>query len=164
MGNKKGFTLVEILITITLMGALLAIAGLNFNTWQKKSNIDGQVKEMLADFAEARMTAIHRKSNVMIALDSNQYVFRIYTTNEVVGRSTGRSIFTKTLKYPILKSGDIGLNGRGFTEDFVVGGGFVSNQTISVPSSGVNPAVDCLVVSTTRVNIGRMNGINCEYK
>ena len=162
--SNKGFSLVELLIIIALMGILLAFATLNFNAWQRKYNIDGQVKEMVADFAEARMTAIHRKSNVMIALDTNQYVFRVYTTNETVGRTTGSAVFSKSLKYPIVKSGDIGFNSRGFTEDFVVGGSFQSNQTITVPSTGVNPAVDCLVVSTARVNIGRMNGSNCEFK
>lgn len=161
---KAGFTLVELLIVIALIAILLATISLNFNSMTRKYSIDAQTREMVADLSEARMAAIHRKSNVMVAIDSNRYEFKIYSTNESVSRTAGRSFFNKTLKNPIQFSGDIGFNNRGLTEDFVVGGTFNSKQTISVITGGVNAALDCLVVSTARVNIGRMNGSNCEFK
>lgn len=160
----RGFSLTELMITIVIMSILLGIASLSFNTWQKKYAIENQAKEIMTGLSDLRMRAIHTKSNHVAVLSASPttIAFRSYSAGEPVTLTTGRQISSKTLNYPISNNatsavacGDIVINSRGYTFD---------NQTIYILPTNSGAAVDCLVISETRINLGRYNGTDCSFQ
>jgi prepilin-type N-terminal cleavage/methylation domain-containing protein len=66
--NNQGFTLIEVLVSILIMGILTAIAAPSFMTWVYNKKVDGLVADVEGALKEAQSTAI-RKSitcNVLI--------------------------------------------------------------------------------------------------
>lgn len=147
---------------MSLIGILVAIAALNFNSWQTKYNIEAQVKEMLADLTGARLMAIQTKREHRIILNPTSYAFWRYTGESV---ASDTRVFNKQTKYPIQQFSDSGtlsnfsnttitVDERGYTSDLL---------TIAVGIGLGNPAYDCLVVQRARVNMGKINGNKCVY-
>ena len=175
--NLRGFALTELIVVIAIIGILVAVVSLDFNSWQKKANIDAQTKELNSDLSDLRLRAIQTKRNHMAIVQANNITFCSYTTEEPVNRTNCTAnppvpaqhgaYFSKNLKYAITFSGDIGVNSRGLLNDFfpaVSGGTFNSRQTIIVTPSGTGASVDCLVVSDTRINMGKYDGTKCVFK
>lgn len=74
MKNNRGFTLIEILLVITIMGILFTIS---YRPQLKKDfQIEQEIEGLAADMRWARNKAI---------LDSQTYIFRIYTVKENSG-------------------------------------------------------------------------------
>ena len=75
----------------------------------------------------------------------------------------GTVVATKTLKYTITKTNtttditntSVLFDSTGFTNDW---------YTIIVNPTTAEAALNCVVTSTARANIGKMNGTNCEFK
>lgn len=163
MSSCKGFALTELIVVIAIIGTLAAIATINFGSWQKKYAIEAQVKEMLVDLTDARLLSIQTKKEHRVILNPTSMVFRRYSSE---GDANGTQVFSKTFKYPIQKftSGAlsafsntaIDMDTRGYTSDLM---------TIAVGvGMGGNPAYNCLGVHWARVNIGRINGNNCDFQ
>jgi len=66
--NRRGFTLLEILIAITIIGILLAIGVPRFNDQLKKASIEGQVRELSVDLMQARATALTQHATISVFL------------------------------------------------------------------------------------------------
>ncbi|HIJ80519.1 MAG TPA: prepilin-type N-terminal cleavage/methylation domain-containing protein [Desulfuromonadales bacterium] len=175
--NSRGFTLIELIIVIVLIGIVIAAVSLDFNSWMKKASVDAQTKELNSDFSDLRMRAIQTKRNHMAIVETNKITFCSYSSEEPVNPANCTAnppnpalhgaYFTKFLKYQITFSGDVGVNSRGMLNDFfpaMSGGTFNSNQTIVVLPSGTGASVDCLVLSDTRSNMGTFDGTKCVYK
>jgi len=173
--SNRGFALLELIVVLVIMGILLSIAALNFHSWQIKHGIEGQAKEMLTDLSDLRGRAIQTKSNhvAVLSAEPDLLTIRRYADDEAVTLTSGTEIFRKRLKYPVSRlkadgttdvSGDIGINSRGYTNDFIVGGSFISNQTLVILPLNTEAAYDCLVISQTRINLGKVNGTNCIFK
>ena len=69
--NKKnhGFTLIELIVTLAVIGVLFAIAAPNLQTTIQGNRLSGQYNDMRGDFAFARNLAISR--NVSVTITSN---------------------------------------------------------------------------------------------
>jgi prepilin-type N-terminal cleavage/methylation domain-containing protein len=160
--NKvKGFTLIEVVIVITIIGILLAIGTLNFNAWVKKYTIEAQVREMASDLSDARLMAIKMKQRHLVTLNTSGYTFRSYSSE---GDAAGIEVFNKRLKYEIKKSDGTSIAGTTF---FISDRGFVESinpPTIAVGLGLGSFALDCIVISAGRVNTGKLNGTTCEFK
>lgn len=162
---SRGFALTELIVVILLISIVLGIATLNFSEWQKKYNIEAQVKEMLVDLNSVRQMAIQTKQEHRVILNPTTVSFRRYSSEF---DATGTPVFNKKLKYPIQKfssgalsafSDDvIRINDRGYTVS--VG----DNMTIAVGVGLGNPAINCLTINWARVNLGKINGSTCEFK
>jgi type IV fimbrial biogenesis protein FimT len=185
--NSHGFSLIELMVVVVIIAVLLSIATLQFNTWQVKSNIDTQTRELLSDLSDARLGAIQTKGSRTVILTPTSAAFWSYSTNEQVmpvSPATGRLLQMRYFKNPIVTAssnnglfgGNIGFNSNGFTDDF--NSTFTSNQmivaqppgttnpTLVAPSpTGTDAAIDCLVISTTKINVGKyINGTGCVFQ
>ena len=69
--NKKnhGFTLIELIVTLAVIGVLFAFAAPNLQTTIQGNRLSGQYNDMRGDFAFARNLAITR--NVAVIISSN---------------------------------------------------------------------------------------------
>jgi prepilin-type N-terminal cleavage/methylation domain-containing protein len=164
----KGFTLTELITVIAIIGIILGIGSLNFNQWQKKYAIENQAKEMMTDLSDIRLSAMQTKTTRMAVFTSPSLMtFRTYTGAEqdvTPTTTTGTQYFSKTLKYPVYK--DAALTAPCGTMTFTATGATSASdvQTIYIASTGTGAALDCLVISRTRMNLGKSNGTTCVYQ
>jgi prepilin-type N-terminal cleavage/methylation domain-containing protein len=162
MRNERGLSLLELLTTIVIISVFLALGTLDFNAWQKKYAIEGQVKEMMVDLTDARLLAIQQKKRHTVVLNPTSYIFRRYSSE---GDAVGTQVFSKTLKYQIQQFSSGTLTAFNNTTIAIDERGYTTNtMTIAVGFGLATPALDCLTVHTARINMGKINGTSCVFQ
>ncbi len=161
----SGFSLIELIIVIAIMGIAMAIATLNFHSWQVKNRVEGQTREIFADLNEARTNSFTQKKQHGIVFQPNSYVIMSYSSASAAAAplTAGNTLATKNMKYGLTKSGasivdtPVVFETTGITFNWF---------TIFVNQSGTDQsaAVNCIVISTARVNMGKINGTACEFR
>jgi len=160
--ERKGFSLIELIIVMSLLAILASIVTINFNSWQRKYNIEAQVREMLSDFSDVRVRAIQTKTKQRVVLNPTSYSFTPYSTETAL---SARVVFTKNLKYPIQQLTTSGLTAFNNTALEIDERGYTTNWMSIAVAAGMNePSLNCLTVSWARVNMGRVNGNTCEFQ
>ena len=164
--DKDGFTLIELIVVMSIIGILLAVATLGFVDWIRKARIEAQTREFLTDLSFARSESIFRKTRHSIVLNSaaTGYAFKRYSS-ENESRFGGMEIFSKTMKYTFSKQNGNSAADQVFQFDVR---GFAATpsdlDTIRVNPVNSGAAFDCVVIATSRLNIGRMEGTSCVQK
>jgi prepilin-type N-terminal cleavage/methylation domain-containing protein len=177
--HPKGFSMIEILIVMAIMATVLGIVSLNFSTWLKKSNVENQAKEMMADLNGQRLQAMQTKTSrmaVFILLSSNiRVTYRSYTGAEQLNPTptTGTALATKKLTYPVYTDPALTASWSAHNPNYLLfdATGVLNSQSFPNPpvyiylaSTGTGAAVDCLAISRTRMNLGQSNGTTCVYQ
>ncbi len=62
----SGFTLIELMVTLTIAGILMAWAAPSYTTFVKNNRLTTQANDMMADLALARSEAIKRATNITV--------------------------------------------------------------------------------------------------
>jgi prepilin-type N-terminal cleavage/methylation domain-containing protein len=162
--KDDGFTLVEIIVTIGIIGILLGVAVLDFNSYSRKHNTEAQVKMMFTDLLTAKVDAMHRKMQhtAVIRVTVNPDDFTITD-------GAGNVTMQKTLKYPITTSAGAGTNlslqfdTRGFN---VTAG---APQAICIADEN-DLAYDSIVIDQVKINLAKKRvgaicaSANCDVK
>jgi type IV fimbrial biogenesis protein FimT len=65
-GSERGFTLVELVITLVVLGVLMAMAIPSFRYVQNSSRLSGASNELVASLQSARMEAVRRNGRVVL--------------------------------------------------------------------------------------------------
>lgn len=68
---QRGFTLVELMVTVTVMGILLTIAAPNFSDMLNTNRVQSQIRELYSQLSYARSEAVSRGRMVTICHSSN---------------------------------------------------------------------------------------------
>jgi len=167
--KNNGFSLIELIITIAIIGILLGIAGINFFDWQRKSQIERQTKELHTDLNSARMNSVFSKARHRITFQPSSYVMRRYSSdNEVY--TAGTIINTKNVSYQFTREtgGDISDASVEFdARGLLTGANFSSsNLVLRVNPVASGAAFDCLIIHVARTNMGKMkdDGTSCETR
>lgn len=146
--RESGFSLIELLVIIVVMGTLLAIGTLQFNQYNRKANIEGQVRTMYADLTKARSEALLQKKNRSFTVTGTE--FTIYSSVTAVGTPIRQTTF----KYPVAidNTTTISFNSQGMAS---------ATKTVCVDPAG-NPAyIDSIVITETMIQLGKWDGGNC---
>ena len=172
MKSKKGFTLIEMLISMAIMGILIGIAGIYGKAYLDRYRVEGQMKQMFADLMNARISAMQRNRTYFVtfgpsAAAATQYT--IYADRDPADPATPPTldgdgvlqtgtdeVVTQTRLNPTYKvassAGEIDFSPRGLSG--------VTMETIRVVGA-FGSAYDCIAVSATKIRIGVMNGATC---
>jgi prepilin-type N-terminal cleavage/methylation domain-containing protein len=162
--KNKGFTLIEVVTVMAILGILLGIATISTRDWLERCQVEGQTRELYIDLMNSRVSAMQTNRAVFVTLTAhpaNQY--EIYEDthpspdgDEHLQSEQDTLVMRKTTRYPI--QANLGL---GHTTFYFGKNGLVSlNGTIRFDSS-VNPFSDCIKLFSTRILIGKMNGSSC---
>lgn len=66
-GRSAGFTLIELMVTITLVVVIMALAAPSFATFQRNSELTSTANTFLSSLSSARTEAMKRGRNVTVA-------------------------------------------------------------------------------------------------
>lgn len=155
MRDQSGFTLVELMVVVALVGIILAMATLNFNRMNEKYTLESNIKEIYAILMKARNDASNTNTPRLVVLAANQ----VQTGADADEDNVIDAGTAATTPYPrfTISAANIGFNRRGLTNNL---------QTIRITgySTGTAPAMDCIVVAQTRINIGLWTGGKCVQR
>ena len=83
--RSAGFTLIELMVTITVLAIMLFIALPNFSVWMQNTQIRTAGEAILNGLQLARAEAIRRNVNVELRMDvSSGWTARVPVTGEVI--------------------------------------------------------------------------------
>jgi prepilin-type N-terminal cleavage/methylation domain-containing protein len=170
--ESTGFSIVELVITIAIISILLSIATLSFNSWQVKSNVEAQAKQMVADISELRVSAMTRKQRHTVTLNTSSYKFKSYSSDDEPKCTGGTDLpgMPRNVSYKLKRDAATYYTGTcsavgGDTFEIDQRGMLVgSTGTVFIDYAGGSASLDCLTLSLVRVNVGKTNGANCDDK
>jgi len=164
MNNSRGVTLVELLTVSMIVGILAVSLGFSYAGWMGSYKVEKQTKEIYADLMTARMMAMDR-NQTHFADFTNGTTYRIVedtNENSAINVGAGDTVlpaFPKTVEH------NNNANGFGIplTIEFDKRGLSSPLRTIWVVHEA-DPDYDCIVISSTRINMGKMSGGSCFQK
>ena len=107
MTKRAGFTLVEMMIALVVLGVLATMAAPSMQTFIKEQRISGQANDLIGDLSIARSEAIRRAATVIVCKSTNPN--NANPTCNTVGTNwaTGRVIFVDSDNDGAIDSGEV---------------------------------------------------------
>lgn len=148
--RQAGFTIVEMIIVLAIVGILTTFATLQFNTYTRKSQMQSQIQTLYSDLNRARSQALFTRRPRSVTMTTTQYA--LYSSSVV----TVGPVEQKTLKYPMTLNNGAQLD---FDERGLLANVTSASACILLPTSQ-DAVIDSLVLSQTRILIGKCNDCN----
>lgn len=162
---KRGFSLMELLITMAVMGIVLSIGTFGFNQWLVKSRVEAQVKQMVSDIGELRIRALTTKQRHSITLNATSYVLKSYSS-EADTKFKGTDLPGGAREVAYRMKNLSGTDYSGTVLEIDARGMLVSNTATVILDYNGSAAIDCFTLHIIRVNPGKKNaaGDKCNDK
>jgi len=82
MFNKKGFTLIELMVVVAIIGTLAAIATPNFIRFMNESKARSDIRDLISGLQGAKMSAVKENGRAVIVFDVNAESYSAFIDNE----------------------------------------------------------------------------------
>jgi prepilin-type N-terminal cleavage/methylation domain-containing protein len=153
--NKRGLSLVELLVAIAIIGIVLSLTTLNFSKMTKKGNAETAVRELYSDITTAQMDSLRTHRRHQVTFNAGSYVIRRYSS---ATDATGTVRLQKTLKETLTSSAPspslpVVLTFSEKCDPSVSAGTIPFALCLSANDAGA--AVDCIVVSEGKINLAK---------
>ncbi|MBP2682147.1 MAG: hypothetical protein H6Q79_186 [Deltaproteobacteria bacterium] len=153
--SRGGFTLVEVLVALSIVGILAMLATGTFQRMMEKYRVEGETKQIFADLMDARGRAMQRNRSFFVQITGNGYSTHEDTTPAPDGNGTLESTdavaASATVRHTITCD-PVGLSVFRFNRN-----GIPSATGIIRLSSTARPDYDCITVRETRIKMGQFN-------
>jgi prepilin-type N-terminal cleavage/methylation domain-containing protein len=163
--TRGGFSLVEILITIAILGILVVIAASNFGGMNEKYKVEAETKQLYADLMDARGRAMQRNRASIVRINANDY--QTYEDTSPAPDGDGALQNTDTLITNTTVSHDIATGNIAVPLSFNFNRNGIASVTGFIRfSSTAQPDYDCIWIRATRIKMGLYNatGNTCAEK
>jgi hypothetical protein len=156
---------------MTIIGILIAIAGVEFAGWTKGYNMEVEVKQIYSELMSARVKAMQRNTcrYVVFGSVSSYSIYEDALNGSCLCSPVPTNVPTgvtnpKTLTYPVTAGSvlKIKMNSQGLVTPTCADES-VQAKTIRVDST-VSSDYDCINLAQTRITIGKWNGSVCDAK
>ena len=156
MLRNKGFTLLELVIVIAIVGIMAGVMTPSFLEWRDRSKVQGDATELRAAFESAKLRAIKHNTNVVVMFpDTTSYLVFIDTNENGARDADEDQIASRTLAAGVtitdntFVGNDMAFNPRGMAD------GPNSTGTITMTSPG-GERYSVVVSSFGRVRLERL--------
>lgn len=96
MSKERGFTIVELVVVVSIMAILLTIGSLNFSEMQRKSKVEEQVRSIYSTLTDVRLQAMYTKTPRAVTVVGSTLC--IYATDD----TTAAPSSVVTLAFPMV--------------------------------------------------------------
>jgi len=153
----KGFTLIEMLVVLSIMAILFSIGIPAYTKWVTKYKIQNDTKTIFGVLNQARIKAFSEKkicgirwsgstfSQIELRCDNN-YDGDIDDTNELIQKIDLKTSFKDGSSNKVI-----------FKKE-----GFGTSKTICTTMPENNSKYNCIKISSTRILMGHYNGGDCD--
>ena len=159
--DNNGVTLIELIITVSIIAILVVALGFSFQGWMGRYKVENQIKQMHTDFMNTRTRAM--TMNRMHFATSAANAYTIYEDTNPAPDGNGTLEIASDFRLPTYpKSVEYTINwtGPGNQINFDRRGMIAPAGSVHLTST-VDADYDCLTVSQTRINMGKWNGATC---
>jgi len=143
--RRKGFTLVETIVVVAIIGVASAIAIPQMGNLMDRYRLDGAARLIWADLQNARMTAIKENRSIRAEFDFLAHTYSFFRVE------TGETILTRNLngEYPTVSA--YKTNGGSIT--FTSTGETLNNVNASIITQGPSASRTIEIKETGRITI-----------
>ena len=82
ISSHKGFTLVELMIVIVIMGILAVVAAPNFKTYMAQRRMNGAARQIAMHLMQARSVAVTTNKKLIVSLSTKNHQYNFVTDND----------------------------------------------------------------------------------
>ena len=174
--SEQGVSLVELMVTMGIIAILALTAGFMYQGWMGGYKMEKITKELYTDLMNTRGLAVTRSRMYFVTLvDANNYSVTEDTNDSAVRGDTVGGIsdavlptYPKRVEYALNWNAAVPVN-RVFSIDKRGIMNVVGSDPFPVPdpiislttAADIDPDYNCIVISQTRIKMGKMTGGNC---
>ena len=149
--DKKGVTLIELIVVISITVIIMSIAIPMYNRWVKKESVSGDVQKIYSTLNELRLKAFVGKEECKMQWANNPFKKAyLYCGGKNIGEIKLKNNFEASMK--------LGVSYVDFSYD----GTADHNGNIHVKGDNYGFKYSCVNISVIRISLGKWNGNSCE--
>lgn len=149
--RRRGFTMIELMVTIAVAAVLVALAAPTFRTYTAKKKVEGALAELATDLQFARSEAVSRNTPVRVTVNPNCYAVHLMPVGFSVSTSCVVTPASASLRTVTIEdSSSVSLAGEGLLSFIIFDNVRGEASFGGLPSTDIEASIN--VTSTPNVS------------